>query len=182
MKKIILLSGSLRKGSYATKIAKAVADLFPEGYETKLVNIEDLHFYREDYDTEEFVDETYIKFREEIEGLDGAIFVTPEYNRSTAPALKNALDVGSRGNKGILWEGVPAAVISHSTSRLGGFGANHHLRQSLVFFNMPVVQQPEAYISFSDTMFDEDGNLINDDIKNLLQEVVNALIKLIEKN
>ena len=45
---------------------------------------------------------------------------------------------------------------------IGAFGANHHLRQSLVFLNVPTMQQPEAYVSHVDKLFDEHGKLVND--------------------
>ena len=72
-------------------------------------------------------------------------FATPEYNRLAPGVLKNALDVGSRPFGKSVWNAKPAAVISASPGTMGGFGANHHLRQSLVYLNMPVLHQPEAY-------------------------------------
>ena len=74
--------------------------------------------------------------------------------------LKNALDVGSRPYGQSVFDGKPAAVISVSPGAMGGFGANHHLRQSLVFLNMPTLQQPEAYIGHGADLFTEEGNLV----------------------
>ncbi len=87
------------------------------------------------------------------------LFVTPEYNRSIPAVLKNAIDVCSRPTQENKWNGKPAGVVSVSISVLGGFGANHILRQSMVYLNVPVMQQPEAYIGRVMDLFDEDGKL-----------------------
>jgi chromate reductase len=85
------------------------------------------------------------------------LFATPEYNRSVPGCLKNAIDVGSRPYGKSAWSGKPAAVISVSPGALGAFGANHHLRQSLVFLDMPCLQQPEMYIGGASKIFDSSG-------------------------
>ena len=91
--------------------------------------------------------------------------MTPEYNRSVPGLLKNAIDVGSRPYGASVWAKKPAAVMTVSPGAMGGFGANHHLRQSLVFLDMPVLQQPEAYVGRAAELFDEGGKLTNDDTK-----------------
>jgi chromate reductase len=98
------------------------------------------------------------------------LFVTPEYNRSVPAALKNALDVGSRPYGHSVWDRKPGAIVSGSPGAIGAFGANHHLRQSLVFLNVPAMQQPEVYVSHVDKLFDEVGNLVNEGTSKLLQQ------------
>src|SRR3954471_3713694 len=181
MKKIGVLVGSLRKESFSKKIATNVAALFPEGYETEFIEIEDLPFYNQDYDNENNVQEEYANFRNRIKEIDAVLFVTPEYNRSVPAVLSNALDIGSRPYGASVWNGKPAAIISQSPGNLGGFGANHHLRQSLVCLNMPVVQQPEAYISNAAALLDESGKISNEGTVQFLQSFVDAFIDLIEK-
>jgi chromate reductase len=73
--------------------------------------------------------------------------------------LKNAIDVGSRPYGPSVWSGKPGAVMSVSP---GGFGANHHLRQSMVFPNVPTMQQPEAYVAGISGVFDETGELTSE--------------------
>ncbi|HLQ71793.1 MAG TPA: NAD(P)H-dependent oxidoreductase, partial [Bacillota bacterium] len=155
MTKVAVLVGSLRKESFSKKVANNVAGLFPEEYEAVFVNIGDLPLYNQDYDVEGNLPEVYITFREQIRDADAILFVTPEYNRSVPGVLKNAIDVGSRPKETSVWNDKPAGIISVSPGHLSGFGANHHLRQSLVFFNMPVVQQPEAYIGNVADLLDE---------------------------
>lgn len=113
---------------------------------------------------------------------NAVLFVTPEYNRSVPAVLKNALDVGSRPYGKSIWDGKPAAIISQSPGHLSAFGANHHLRQSLVFLNMPVVQQPEAYIGNAAALLDENGKINNEGTVQFLQSFVDVFIGLINKN
>jgi chromate reductase len=108
--------------------------------------------------------------------------VTPEYNRSIPAALKNALDVGSRPYGESVWNGKPSAVVSASPSAIGGFGANHHLRQTFVFLNIPAMQQPEAYLCFADKLLDQQGKLSNPDTGKFLQNFMNAYAAWVAAN
>lgn len=74
--------------------------------------------------------------------------------------MKNAIDVGSRPYGQSVWEHKPGAVMTVSPSSVGGFGSNHHIRQTMVFLNIPVMQQPEAYIGGVTKLFNEDGTLV----------------------
>jgi chromate reductase len=84
--------------------------------------------------------------------------------------LKNALDVASRPYGQSAWNGKPGAVISASPSAIGGFGAN----QSLVFLNVPAMQQPEAYLGGTDKLFDARGKLANDGTRTFLQQFIES--------
>jgi len=181
MVKVGILVGSLRKESISKKIAVHVAELFPSEYELEIVKIGNLALYNQDYDDENNAPIEYTAFRNKIKEMDAILFVTPEYNRSVPAVLKNALDVGSRPYGASVWDGKPAGVISQSIGNLSGFGANHHLRQSLVFLNMPVVQQPEAYIGDSATLLDEAGRINNEGTIKFLQSFVDAFVELIKK-
>jgi chromate reductase len=177
-----IISGSLRKESFSTKIAKAIITMAPEDFEFKLVSIHNLPVYNQDFDDDNNVPESYIAFRNSIELLDGVIFVTPEHNRSVPAALKNAVDIGSRPYGKNKWDGKPGAIFSNSPGEISGFGANHHLRQSLVFVNIPVMQQPEVYLSKIDKLLDENGNLKDDKTKDFLQKAVDGYIVWFNKN
>lgn len=179
MKNVGVIVGSLRQDSWNLKVAKEVVKLFPEGYEATIVGFSDVPLYSEDWDQGNPPQEVE-DFRAELDKYEAFIFVTPEYNRSVPGGLKNALDVGSRPYGASKWSQKPAAIISASPGAYGGFGANHHLRQSLTFLDMPIVQQPEAYLGGIDKAFDEAGH-ISDRTKGLLQKVVTALVGLIEK-
>jgi chromate reductase len=109
------------------------------------------------------------------------LFVTPEYNRSVPGVLKNAIDVGSRPAGKSVWEGKPAAVVSVSPGALGGFGSNHHLRQSLVFLNMPPMQQPEAYIGHAADLVDDNDEVKVEATKNFLADFMEAFEAWVER-
>lgn len=181
MTKVGIIVGSLRKDSVSKKIANYVAGLFPEGYDTEFVEIGQLPLYNQDYDDENNVPTEYTAFRNRMKDIDAVLFVTPEYNRSIPATIKNALDVGSRPYGQSIWDGKPAAIISQSPSNLSGFGANHHLRQPLVFLNMPVLQQPEVYLANSYDLFDENGKLTKEDTGKFLNDFVQAFVELIQR-
>ena len=177
---VAVLVGSLRKDSVNRKVARAIEALAPEGLRFDDVPIGDLPFYNQD--DEETPPQAWTRFRDRIRAADAVLFVTPEYNRSVPAPLKNAIDVGSRPYGQSVWDGKPAAVVSASPGAIGGFGANHHLRQSLVFLNMPTLQQPEAYISAAHTLFDENGELINESTSGFLAGFGQAFAAHIERN
>lgn len=104
---------------------------------------------------------------------DAFIFVTPEHNRSISAALKNALDVASRPWGQNVWQGKPALVASQSISGISGVLAHHILRQSLVFLDMPTMQQPELYIGNVANLADETGQISNADTKAFLANAGN---------
>jgi chromate reductase len=152
---IAVIVGSLRRESLNRKTAQALARLAPESLQLSIVEIGGLPLYNQDLDPEP--PEQWTEFRERIRRSDAVLFVTPEYNRSVPAPLKNAIDVGSRPYGKSAWDGKPGGVISVSPGAIGGFGANHHLRQSLVFLNIAVLQQPEAYLGHAGESFDEQG-------------------------
>lgn len=179
-KKIGFFIGSLRKDSYNKKVAEAFASLLPDGYESVFVKIDDLPFYNEDLETPENAPEAWTRFRNEVKDLDGIVFVSPEYNRSIPAALKNALDVGSRPYGQSVWDSKPGLVVTASPGGIGGFGANHIIRQSLVFLNVPTLQQPEAYIGNIVNLVGEDGKIIDGTMK-FFETIMNAYIDFLEK-
>jgi len=181
MKKIGVIVGSLRKESFSKKLALNVMELFSDNFKTDLIEIGHLPFYNQDLDVEGNVDKAYTAFREQVKQYDGFLFVTPEYNRSLPAVLKNALDIGSRPKVDNVWDNKPAAIISQSPGGLAGFGANHHLRQTLTAINMPVVQHPEAYIGNVASLLDQAGKLSNDDSRAFLQTFVDAFEVLIKQ-
>jgi chromate reductase len=108
--------------------------------------------------------------------------LTPEYNRSVPGVLKNAVDVGSRPYGQSVWSGKPGAVMTVSPGAIGGFGANHHLRQSLVFLDVPAMQQPEAYVGGAAQLFDENGNVANESTRGFLKSFMDTFAAWVEKN
>jgi chromate reductase len=177
-KRVAVIVGSLRKESFNRKMAKALASLAPEILQLEIVEIGGLSLYNQDLDDNPPA--AWTEFRERVRGFDAVLFVTPEYNRSVPGVLKNAIDVGSRPYGKGVWDGKPGAVVTVSPGAAGGFGANHHLRQSLVFLNVPAMQQPEAYIGNAASLFDESGNLANDSIRQFAAKFIQAFAVWVE--
>jgi chromate reductase, NAD(P)H dehydrogenase (quinone) len=173
-KQIGVLVGSLRAGSYCRAVATAAAELAPASLELHMLEIGDLPLYNQNMDDNGAPPEAYARFRGEIASMDGFLFVTPEYNRSLPAALKNALDVASRPYGHNAWNGKPGAIISASMGAMGGQAANLALRQPMVFLNVPIMQQPEAYIGKVDSLLDDHGRLTNTSTRKFLQTYMEA--------
>src|SRR6202021_2949187 len=176
---VCVLVGSLRKASFNRMMANALISLAPSSMKLDIVEIGQLPFYNEDLETAASP-APWTAFRQCVKAADAVLFVTPEYNRSVPAVLKNALDVGSRPYGGSVWDRKPAAIVSSSPGAIGAFGAHHHLRQSLVFLNVPPMQQPEAYISHVDKLVDEHGELASDGPRKFLREYMQAFANLVE--
>lgn len=181
-KKVAVLIGSLRKESFCKMIAGTLEELSPSSVEMEKIEIGDLAIYNQDFDDEGNPPAAWTEFRERVAKFDAVLFITPEYNRSVPAVLKNALDVGSRPYGKSVWDGKPGAVVSVSPGGLSAFGANHQLRQSLVFLNIPTMQQPEAYIGNVATLFDASGVLVHEDTRRFLQNFMNSFASWVEIN
>ena len=181
-KKIAVFVGSLRKESFNRKMAKALIALAPELLTLEIIEIGGLPLYDQDYDDGGNPPSALTAFREQVKPFDGVLFVTAEYNRSVHAVLKNALDVGSRPYVQSVWGGKPGAVMSVSPGAIGGFGANHHLRQSLVFLDIPTMPQPEAYIGNAAQLFDAEGNISNEGTRDFLKKFMATFAAWVVKN
>src|SRR5688572_23712411 len=169
---VAVLVGSLRKESFSRKLAKALVERAPETLKLEIVEIGRLPLYNQDDDANPPAESKAFKAR--IQAAEAVLFVTPEYNRSVPGVLKNALDIASRPYGKSAWDGKPGGVVSVTPGGLGAFGANHHLRQSLVFLNVPTMQQPEAYVSDAGGLFDDAGKLKDDKTRGFLKAFITA--------
>ena len=179
-RKVAVIVGSLRRDAFSRRTAEALRLMQPAGINLEVVEIGGLPLYNPDLDNDAAVQ--WREFRDRIRARDAVLFVTPEYNRSIPAPLKNAIDVGSRPYGKSAWEGKPCAVVSCSPGAIGGFGANHHLRQCLVFLDMPVMQQPEMYLGGVDKSIDAGGQVTNDKTKAYLDKFLQAYCNWIERN
>lgn len=176
---IAVLVGSLRKESFNRKMAKAIAAMAPPSLRLEIVEIGNLPLFNQDFEANPTPEVT--AFKERIARADAVLFVTPEYNRGVPGVLKNAIDVASRPYGKSAWNGKPGAVISVSPGAIGAFGANHQLRQSLVFLNVPALPH-EAYIGNAAKLFDEKGALIAEDTREFLKKFLQAFEAWVERN
>lgn len=180
--KIAVLVGSLRKDSLNRKMAKVLMKLAPTELSMHIVEIGALPLYNQDLEENgNTAPNAWFDFRKQIKEADGLLFITPEYNRSMPGVLKNAIDIGSRPYGQSVWEKKPAGVMSVSPSAIGGFGANHHLRQTFVFLDIPAMLQPEAYIGHAGDLFDASGDIKKPDTLDFLKKYIHSFADWVKK-
>lgn len=177
---VAVFVGSLRKDSMNRKLANALSKLAPASLKITIVEIGDLPFFNQDHEGNP--SQEVIAFKQTIKAANAVLFVTPEYNRSIPGLLKNAIDTGSRPYGQSAWSGKPGAVISVSPGAIGGFGANHHLRQVLASVNVPTMPQPEAYIGNGSKLFDDSGALTDQSVAEFLKKFLIAFDQWVERN
>lgn len=177
--KIIVLSGSLRKESFNTKLAHAFIAAAPQDVEATFLDISQLPLFNQDLEAD--LPAAVTALHNTVTAADGVLLVTPEHNRSFSAAIKNALDWGSRPQGTNVWDGKAAAVAGCTPYSLGTFGAQHHLRQVLVFLNMQPVQQPEFYLDHVADKFDASGALTDQTTQQKIAELWTALVQLATK-
>jgi len=176
---VAVIVGSLRKESFNRKVALNLAALAPEPLVLEVVEIGQLPLYNQDYDAASPPE--YAPFRARIKRADAVLFITPEHDRSMPAALKNALDIGGRPWGQNVWAGKPAGIVSASIAATGGFGANHHLRQSLTYLDTPTMLQPEAYIGKVDTLLDGQGQINNEGTRKFLGQYIAAYAAWVQR-
>lgn len=180
--RVAVFVGSPRKVSYSRKMAEALIRLAPSSLDMEILEFTDLPFYNQDLEDAGETPASWLEFRRRVRAHDALLFVSPEYNRGVPAQLKNALDVGSRPYGKGVWSGRPGAVVTISQGVMGGFGANHSLRQSLVFLNVPCMQQPEAYIGNVGAIFDEEGRVVNDASREFMTGFMRAFASWVERH
>lgn len=184
-KKIAVLVGSLRRESYARKIALEAITFFPDHYDAAIIEIGHLPLYNFDYDDPAVTDlplpAEYTDFRKTIKEAGGVLFVTPENNRTIPACLKNAVDIGSKPNSDVAWKNLPAGIISHSVGRMGGYSSQKNLRLALSYFDMPTLGQPEVFLSQSPQLLDEQGKLAQESTQDFIKNYITRFTKLVEE-
>ena len=177
---VAVIVGSLRKDSLNRKMANALIAMAPAPLKLTIHEIGALPLFNQDLEPDPPAAVT--DFKQRLAAADAVLFVTPEYNRSVPGALKNAIDVGSRPYGKSAWTGKPGAIVSVSPGKLAGFGANHALRQSLVFLDVPAMAQPEAYIGNAAALFDDKGMLVDESTRKFMEKFLAAFAQWIERN
>jgi len=181
-RRVAVFVGSLRTASWSRKVAQALMALAPHALQLEIIEIGQLPLYNQDLDDSGHPPAAWTAFRQQVQAYDAVLFVTPEYNRSIPAPLNNAIDVGSRPYGHSVWDGKPGAVVSVSPGAIGAFGANHCLRQSLVFLNVPCLQMPEAYIGGIEHRFDAQGVLSDTSTRAFFQQFMTAYADWVERN
>jgi chromate reductase len=178
-KTIALLIGSLRKESINRKFAKALVKLAGDRLNFQEISI-DLPAFNQDQEANPPA--PVATLRSQVQGVNGVLIVTPEYNRSLPGAVKNALDWGSRPYGKSVWAGKPVAMCGASGGGIGTSLAQSHLRNVLAYLDMPLLLQPEVYLQFTKDLIDDDGNISKEDTQKFLGGFVDKFIAWVDKH
>lgn len=176
---VAVIVGSLRKQSFSLRIAQAFSKLAPASLKLTIVTLEGLSLFNQDLEASPPAD--WVKLREAIQACDAVIFVTPEYNRSVPGVLKNAIDVASRPPGKSSFLGKPTGIVSSSPGPLGGVAASMHLKALLPGICGPILQQPEIYLNGIGDAFDENGEIVKEAIRPVMQAYIDAFAAFVEK-
>jgi chromate reductase len=179
-RRVAVIVGSLRADAYSGRVAAALRSVAPPTLNLGEVKIGALALYNHDLETAD-PPAPWAVFREAIRSSDAVLFVTPEFNRGVPGAVKNAVDVGSRPYGKSVWDGKPVGIVSTSPSPLGGFGANHQLRQNLSFFGVHLLHQPEMYIGMVNTLVEEGGRIADDKTREFFAKYMATFAAWIER-
>ena len=171
---ILCFAGSLRIDSYNRALLRAAGQLLPKNTTLEVFDLSDIPPFNQDHEADM---PTKVKeFKSKIREADAILIATPEYNYSVSGVLKNAIDWASRPYGDNPFDGKPVAIMSASIGMLGGARAQYHLRQMFVFLNMHPVNGPEVIVTFAQQKFDANGNLVDDNTKTFLRQLLQNLV------
>jgi chromate reductase len=171
--KVIGIVGSLRKGSYNKALMQAATKLMPRTATIEVLCLAEFPPFNQDLECTP--PEVVKQFKAKIHATDAILIASPEYNYSIPGVLKNAIDWGSRPHDENAFDGKPVAVMSASIGKLGGARMQYHLRQVFVYLNMYPINRPEFMLSNCARYFDNEGNLVDEDTRQRIQELLAAL-------
>ena len=172
--KVVVLVGSLRKGSFNLRLARALEKLAQGRAQFDYARLDDVPLYNQDHDGDFPAAGTRLKAQ--IRAADAVLFVTPEYNRSIPGVLKNAIDTASRPYGDAAFAGKPAAVVGTSPGAAGSAMAQQHLRNVITALDMPLLPQPEVFLQFKEGLIGEDGSIASEGTAKFLGGFVDRFI------
>jgi len=160
--KILVIPGSLRTGSLNARLAAAAAHQFAQaGAEVTRISLADfpLPIYDGDLQSKSGVPKSAINLKRMIGAHHGVLIVTPEYNASVPPLVKNTIDWVSRVHdaneaRGQVFRGRAFAIAAASESRLGGTRSLAALRLILTACHAMVIPNQLA-LSFAGQAYDD---------------------------
>ena len=172
--RVLAISGSLRKASFNSGLLRAAREIAPDGMEITIFDIKDLPFY--DGDVEANGDpEPVVALKSAVRDADAVLFATPEYNWGTSGVLKNAIDWASRDREDGSLMGKPVTIIG-AGGRAGTARAQMQINETLAETGAVVMVKPGVQIqAFAPGTFDSEGNLIDENTRELLRKHLDEL-------
>ncbi|MBL4592075.1 MAG: NAD(P)H-dependent oxidoreductase [Phycisphaerales bacterium] len=185
--RIAVISGSLRKGSFNTLLARYVANDMKStgGAEINIVSLSDLDLpmFDEDLEAEAFP-QSALDLKKSLIACDAILIASPEYNGSFSGALKNAIDWASRPREGeeslACFKGKVGGLLAASPGAIGGLRGLRHVRQVLTQLHVVVVPT-EFALGTAHGAFDDDGNLKDERTAGLAKGVGQAVLDMASK-
>ena len=178
--KVLGISGSLRRDSYNTMLLRNAAGLFGDDVEfVEWKGLKEIPPYDGDDDGAD-APAAVARLRAAVAGADVLLIATPEYNHSVPGQLKNALDWVSRPYATNPARNKPAAVVGASTGAFGAAWAQAEVRKILACLGARVLENGVT-ASHAPTRFDEDGTLVDEELRAELGEVVESLVAAAEE-
>jgi chromate reductase, NAD(P)H dehydrogenase (quinone) len=172
--RVLGISGSLRRGSYNTRLLRTAADALPPGAELELyTDLDEIPPYNEDTDP---VPASVERLRDAIRSADALLIATPEYNGSIPGVLKNAIDWASRPFPHNSLREKPAAALGASTGIFGAVWAQAELRKVLNHTGAHVIDE-ELPVGSAAQAFTADDRLRDPELRRRLEEVVGTLVR-----
>ena len=179
---VLIICGSLRKGSYNAALTRALPGLAPPGI--KFVTappIETFPLYNADIQEASGFPPAAEDLATAVRAADAVLFVTPEYNWSMPGVLKNAIDWLSR-MKEQPFEGKPVAIQSCSQGPLGGARMQYHWRMSMTFLKAFIFGTPEVFVGNAAAKFNKDTlELTDQGTKDAVKAQLTAFMKFISR-
>jgi chromate reductase, NAD(P)H dehydrogenase (quinone) len=179
MKTVAVLVGSLRRESINRKFAESLGKLAADRLDFKFVEIGDLPLYNDDLWANP--PQSVLRMKSEVEAADAVLFVTPEYNRYFTPALKNAIDWGTRPWGKNSWAAKPAALTGATPGATGTAAGQNSLKGLLNVVDTVLMGQPEVYFTYKPELFDADNNVVDPSTRDFLNGWVDRFAKWIER-
>ncbi|HKV65277.1 MAG TPA: NADPH-dependent FMN reductase [Rhodanobacteraceae bacterium] len=176
---VAVLVGSLRKHSFNKQLARALEEIAGDRAEFRQIRIDDLPLYNQDFDGD--YPAVCKRLKDEIKACDAVLFVTAEYNRSVPGVLKNAIDIASRPWGTNSFAGKPGALIGTSMGAMSTALAQQHLRNICVFLDIPLLQQPEAFVRYKEGLITDDGSVTDESVGTFLGNFVDKYVAWVSR-
>ena len=175
---VAVIVGSNRRESINRKFAKAFAKLGEAKFHAHFIRIDDLPIYNQDHEAN--LPHEVARFKDEIKKADGILIVTPEHNRSMPTVLKNAIDWGARPFGTSVWPGKPGFITGTSPGAISTALVQANLRTVMLGLGMTLLGG-ESYVQFKPNLFDDDGNVSDENTQKFLEGSAARLGDLVEK-
>lgn len=182
MKKIIGITGSLRKGSFNTSLLRTATYLVPSGVTLDIATLKGIPLYNGDTEAAEGIPPAVITLQDQIAAADGLLLATPEYNNSIPGVLKNAIDWLSRppGEIARVFGGRPIALIGATPGVFGTVLSQNTWLPVLRTLRMRPWFGGRLLVSRAHLIFNESGEMTDAVVRKQMEDFLGGFIEFIQ--